>query len=88
MGRFRVYPGLDVLSFLNFLALMRSGVAFILRTQGGGLKEQDQDYREEAAECLSLARRLEQPNSKALFLQMAQAWLALGEVIKTRTDQS
>ena len=38
-----------------------------------------QDYYENAAECVQLARHIEHPESKALLLEMAQAWIKMAE---------
>ena len=44
------------------------------------------DYRRKAAECLRLAQGAEDSGSKALLLEMAQAWVKLAEQTKTRDD--
>jgi len=42
------------------------------------------EYRQSAAECLRLARETDQSATKALYLQMAQAWIKLADDIETR----
>ncbi len=42
------------------------------------------EYRQSAAECLRLARRTDDSGTKALYLQMAQAWIKLADDLETR----
>ena len=42
------------------------------------------EYRQSAAECLQLARQTDESATKALYLQMAQAWIKLADDIETR----
>jgi hypothetical protein len=44
----------------------------------GGLRMPDTgEYRAHAAECVQLAQRINDPQSKSSLLDMARAWLAL-----------
>jgi hypothetical protein len=45
-------------------------------------------YRERAAECFRLARRVRDPRQRALLLEMARAWLRLHDQAEknARTD--
>ena len=36
-------------------------------------------YRKYAAECLSVAQQIQNPNEKAMLLEMAQMWQRLAE---------
>ena len=36
-------------------------------------------YRKYAAECLSVAQQIQNPNDKAMLLEMAQMWQRLAE---------
>jgi hypothetical protein len=42
------------------------------------------EYRQSAAECLRLAQQTDDSGSKALYFQMAQAWIKLADDIETR----
>jgi hypothetical protein len=41
------------------------------------------EYRRNAADCLWLARHTADSVSKALYLQMAQAWAGLAELVES-----
>jgi hypothetical protein len=38
-----------------------------------------EEYQQRAADCLRVAQETEDPTSKALLLEMAQAWINLAE---------
>ena len=42
------------------------------------------EYRERAAECLSLSRRTDDPVVKALYLKLAQSWVTLADQVEAR----
>ena len=42
------------------------------------------EYRERAAECLSLSRRTDDPVVKALYLKLAQSWVTLAAQVQAR----
>jgi hypothetical protein len=44
-------------------------------------------YQEQAVRCLRLAQAIEYPDSKALLLEMAQAWVKLAEQAREREQQ-
>jgi hypothetical protein len=43
-------------------------------------------YKRRAAECVRIAERTEDPDSKATLLQMAQTWLRLAEKAEDQAD--
>jgi hypothetical protein len=45
------------------------------------------DYRRFAAECLKLAQSADDETRRSLFLQMAQAWLALAQREEAGADR-
>jgi hypothetical protein len=47
-----------------------------------------EDYRRFAAECLKLVQSAEDEAKRALFLQMARAWLALAQKEETGRDRN
>ncbi len=44
------------------------------------------DYRQHALECLRLAQAADDARSKALLLEMAQAWVNLADQAKARAE--
>jgi hypothetical protein len=44
------------------------------------------EYRRFAAECLEIAKAAEDEQQRAIFLQMARAWLALAQKDETNAD--
>jgi hypothetical protein len=42
------------------------------------------EYRERAAECLSLIRRTDDPVVKALYVKLAQSWVTLADQVEAR----
>jgi hypothetical protein len=42
------------------------------------------EYRERAAECLSLSRRTDDPAIKAVYLKLAQSWVTLASQVEAR----
>jgi len=46
------------------------------------------NYRRFAAECLKLARSADDETRRSLFLQMAQAWLALAQKEEAAADRN
>jgi hypothetical protein len=45
------------------------------------------DYRRFAAECMKIASVAEGEQQRAIFVQMARAWLALAQKGETNTDR-
>jgi hypothetical protein len=45
------------------------------------------EYLQYASECVALARRSNDPETKARLLQMAQAWRELAEKVEPASDQ-
>jgi hypothetical protein len=43
-----------------------------------------EEYQQRAADCLRVAQETNDPTSKALLLEMAQAWLNLAERVRPR----
>jgi hypothetical protein len=43
-------------------------------------------YKRRAAECVRMAERTDNPDDKALLLQMAQTWLRLAEKAEDRGE--
>ena len=50
----------------------------------GELVAKSDDYEHQAVECLRLAQATDVPNSKALLLEMAQAWMKLALQAKAK----
>ena len=51
-----------------------------MRTRGGGHPVNKPDYyRQYALECLRLANDTNEPSTKAVLIDMAQAWIKLAE---------
>jgi hypothetical protein len=44
-------------------------------------------YKRRAAECVRMAERADNPEDKALLLQMAQTWLRLAEKAEDRSEE-
>jgi hypothetical protein len=44
-----------------------------------------EEFRQYAAECLSLAQKTESPEQRARLLQMAQAWRELADKLELKT---
>jgi hypothetical protein len=44
--------------------------------------DRKEHYQEMAAQCLNLAQNVQNQTSKALLLQMAEAWLRLAERVR------
>ena len=44
-------------------------------------------YKRRAAECVRMAERIDNPDDKALLLQMAETWLRLAEKAEERGDR-
>jgi hypothetical protein len=59
---------------------------FRLRT-GPSSVPKSEDYRRHASECLRLAQATEDLDSKALLLEMAQAWITLAAQMETRGER-
>ena len=45
-------------------------------------------YKRRAAECVRMAERADNPEDKALLLQMAQTWLRLAEKAEDRHEEN
>jgi hypothetical protein len=45
-----------------------------------------EQYKRRAAECVRMAERTDNPDDKALLLQMAQTWMRLAERAEDRPD--
>ena len=54
---------------------------------GGRGMPTSEEYERKAAECLRMARTMDDGTSKALLLQMALAWIELANQTKIRGDQ-
>lgn len=46
------------------------------------------EYRRFAAECLKIEQAADDEQQRAIFLQMARAWLALAQTEKTVADRN
>ena len=46
------------------------------------------EYRRFAAECLKIEQAADDEQQRAIFLQMARAWLALAQKEKTGADRN
>lgn len=44
------------------------------------------EYHANAGDCLRLAQAIENPDSKALLLEMAQAWVKLAEYAREKDE--
>ena len=57
------------------------------RWRHSACKSRSDDYRRFAAECLKLAQSADDETRRSLFLQMAQAWLALAQREEAGADR-
>jgi hypothetical protein len=74
------HPGLGNFGFLSCVAKnvgQKSGAAPVSRSD---------EYRRFAAECLKIREVAEDEQQRAIFLQMATAWLALAQKDETSAD--
>jgi hypothetical protein len=55
---------------------------------GGGAVPITHEYEQKAAECLRLARVMNDNTNKALLHQMALAWIERANQIKTKNNKS
>ena len=73
-------PGLGNCGYLSALQNIgqKSGLLPVVSRSG--------EYRRFAAECLKIGQAAEDEQQRAIFLQMARAWLALAQRDETNAD--
>ena len=65
---------------------MGIGDVISLKLRLGTRMTRAQDYRQLAAECLRVARQINNPSDKTILLDMAQKWRSLAEREETKGE--
>jgi hypothetical protein len=72
----------------NLPVMERPAVLVRCGTQRGirRMRRKSEDYRRYAEECLRLGQTTDNPQTRAILLQMAQVWLRLAEQAENGSD--